>query len=139
MIKTLETLIYNKLITMSNFAQVYKYFTLETDGYPFVAFEHSKIWGSIIDVATKDRTFTYSFMLVQNYDDEQTTREQAKDILYDCIDAFIDEFDWVTDFGNSDISNIEVMKWEFWTFVWESWNALSMTMDIVIHTIKTIK
>lgn len=136
MITELETAIKTKLEWISRFVKVYDHFTLKTEGYPYASFELSRFEWNFLDVCSNERNFTFNLVIIQNIH-ESLTRDQAKDIIYKCLEDVITNFDWDQDLWESNVIRWRVSTWEMGTIIEQEWTTLALSVEITLTVTTT--
>lgn len=137
MIFEIETAIKAKLNEITRFEAVYNHFTLETDWYPYAAFEFSWFDWNMLSVCTNERGLIWNIIVLQSVEKKKWTRNEAKNIIYKCIEDIITKLDWDQDLWEWTIVRWEVSKWELWTIAWKEWSVMALNVE-VSFTILTV-
>lgn len=136
MIFELETAIKNKLEEITRFVAVYDSFVLKTDWYPYASFELSSFNGEFLDVCSNKREFTFNIVVIQETN-KLLTRDQAKNIVYKCLEDIIEKFDGEQDLWESTIVKWNVTKWEIWTMLEKEWSIIALSVELVLEIVTT--
>ena len=136
MITELETAIKTKLETISDFQVVYDNFTLDTTGYPYAAFELSDFDGEFLDSCTNKRDFIFNIIVIQEIS-KSLTRDQAKDILYTCLENIITAFDGDMDLWESTIIKGSISKGQMGTFLDKEGSLLALRTELTLTVLTT--
>lgn len=135
MITNLETAIKTKLQTIDNFQAVYDHYTLQTTWYPYASFELSDFEGEFLDVCSNRRTFNFTLVVIQEVSGENIWRDQAKDILYACLDEIIEKFDGDQDLWEGTIVRGFVKKGSLGTVIEMEGSVLALQVEISLDII----
>jgi hypothetical protein len=92
MIFELETAIKTKLETITRFVAVYDHFKNSSTGYPYASFELSDFDGEMLDTCSNKRVFSFNIVVIQETN-ANLTRDEAKNIVYKCLEDIITAFD----------------------------------------------
>lgn len=128
MILEIETALKTKLETIPGMKQVFDFFTLEADWYPYASFEMWDFKWEYQDVSTILRQLNFNIVIIQEV--WQLKREDAKKFLYEALEKAIEMFDWEMEIWENKIVNGLIMEWDMWTFEWAEWNTLAISLKV---------
>lgn len=128
MILEIETAIKTKLEEIPGIKQVFDYYTLEADWYPYASFEMWDFKWEYQDVSTILRQINFPIVIIQEV--WQLNRNDAKRFLYEALEKCIEMFDWEMELWNKKIVNGLIMEWDMWTFEWAEWNTLAISLKV---------
>ena len=134
MIFELETAIKIKLEEITRFVAVYDSFVLKTDWYPYVSFELSNFDGEFLDVCSNKREFTFNIVVIQETN-KNLTRDEAKNIIYKCLEDIITKFDGDQDLWESIIVKWNVSRWEMWTILEKEWSVIALSVELTLEVV----
>jgi len=131
-IENIEQKLTEKFTNSDLFANVYDFYVIENDGFPYVAFELSDFEWEKTDTCENKRIWTFKIVIFQEL--TNMTRREAKKSLYNITEKVIDMFDkdqflwWLVD-------NTEVVAWNMWQYSKEKgWKMLFIEIDLSFET-----
>lgn len=122
--------------TNKPFVAVFDHYTISKSGYPYVMFECTNIWASILDTCNNNRDYIFEMFITQEVGDD---RDEALQILYKSVSVVLDMIDsdytlwWV-------VERWVIPTW--WSIQWvivEGWKTLVATLQLTCQTITYIK
>lgn len=142
MIENLSNKILENLNTLKGtwkpFVDVFDYHNLESNGYPYVAFELVDFLAEIGDNCSNMRTFVFDIYIFQEIASDND-RQESKDIIYKAMDDVIKLFDenftldWLATGG------VEPIGWTIVPFITQSGKALVATIRLNCKVLQSIK
>jgi len=124
-----------ELTSISLLENVYDFFVIQNEWFPYASFELNDFDGEYLDSYENKRFWTFKIAIFQ--ETSKMTRDEAKKSLYDVLEKIIEKFDW-NQFLDWLVNNSKVVKWNLWNYTSDKWWKM-LFLDINIQFETTLK
>jgi len=120
------------------FVSVIDHHTLENTWYPYLSFENIGFEAEILDNCTNLRTYTFEVYIFQEIT-ETWGRDEAKEIIYKCMDDVIDLLDKNYTLWLESVKHTRPVGWTLEPLILTNGKCLVGRIQVNIETYNSIK